>query len=64
MGGATDLTDVVDWSGQDTAIAAVGSGGLVIGSSLGSTTTQASTTNSIGGTITSEPSTIDVKNFS
>ncbi|WP_229626497.1 Ig-like domain-containing protein, partial [Vibrio parahaemolyticus] len=60
-GGTTDLTDVVDWSGQDTAIAAVGSGGLVIGSSLGSTTTQASTTNSIGGTITSEPSTIDVK---
>ncbi|HAV1384927.1 TPA: DUF1566 domain-containing protein [Vibrio parahaemolyticus] len=60
-GGTTDLTDVVDWSGQDTAIAVVGSGGLVIGSSLGSTTTQASTTNSIGDTITSEPSTIDVK---
>ncbi|HIF9255963.1 TPA: Ig-like domain-containing protein [Photobacterium damselae] len=59
-----DITNLVDWTGQDVTIATVESGlangGMVTGVTLGTTTTIASMLDAEGITITSAPATINV----
>ncbi|EHH1078914.1 hypothetical protein J7I01_004629, partial [Vibrio parahaemolyticus] len=60
-GSSSNITSLVGWTGQDTSIATVASGGLVTGVALGSTSTTATLDEGYGTPVSSLPATINVE---